>query len=491
MDSTIEHISHQHTVHYERILRLLSTDGMIMLYQKFNPDNTSYCEIIVDKYRNLECKSTKARNEDDLTIQMIHELDFLDDHQFPAFIEFLKPYISRQSVIKNFCENYSEYQQERPNFILNLTRYCFDGLVERLKFVTRLAHHSPLIQRESIADLEFGIRNLPRQMSQLYCNDKGQHLMMLLVTLVDIGSISHTEIYDQIFTKFQDLLDIKWLSHRDNDSHTIWHYISKYKNEIFLSRLILHLKTFLPNFDLQLALQQESFWHELISQHRFLILAHLLPYAENTHIKELALEILRNPELLDQISDLKSDRVFKTLVTNSATHMRNMRCEIYYDFMEYASYMNTFRHALSLVNNGSWNNWLSICIEINEFDLFIDVMNKFTASGSSHRLRNELMIIAVKLRRLKFVNELLKYDIDLDIEDEVGCPLLIRVLESQNLHIMIAVRKQISKSKTTKLKYYLKVLDQTIETILQQKTTYFSIYHSIMKILSILFGNLW
>jgi ankyrin repeat protein len=490
-EKNIQTITDRHHHKYTDLIKILSTDKMILLYEEFDKRVNAPNDITTDTntdmtqtsiadstktdfnevYRSIISTRFEKVMEDDSTdqpiIQLLTEFKFLSHPYLEDFYQFATKLNSNQ--INNFCSLYKKYQTFIPLIYRVINEYYLEYIKYQVRTIIDLSGNSFIIVSERYEDLRRCLISLPKNYVDYRYQDKnGNNILMYLATIPILTEAIHEEIY-QDFIKGEQTMP---LNLKNTDGNTLFHIIGEYENEIFLRILIKwFFTTALDNGRVEttkvkiseiLSIENNdgnTIFDILLEKKSFTILTHIVEYMPTKHYKRLTSQLIENFDLIDQMPNTAAvQQIYLGSINYYLDNILQMKQDILYDLKSYRETLGKINKLLSKCNSATdfkqsyYLEWLLICIKTTELELFKTIMNKYFYNEQNTKTIKYLNQIidtegepiitsAIKSQNLGFVKNLLNYQIDLGITDRNGKTPLIVALETKNLFLIKVLKE--------------------------------------------------
>jgi hypothetical protein len=499
-DTNIELIYHYHHLKYVELIKILCMDYMILLYEDYrNGINDLDTEIdfiqmtgtniktdIDQTYRIAISKRYEKmllnENSEGTITELITEFKFLTHPYLNDFYKFLSNSneLHRDNdLVIQFCVIYKKYLSIQPLMYHVINEFYLEYIKHQLRTIEDMHENSFIILSEQYDTLKETLMVLPKSyIDYRYQDNIGNNILTYMATLPYLSDTCNREIYQEIFKGIQTCpIELK-----NSDGNTIFHVIAEYENEIFLEVFIQWLfseinvfndnsidssineiKSMINELVIMENASGQTMYDILLSKQNFRMIFMIIEFVPSKIYLKITNKLIENFEIIDKLPDRQQvQKIYTNCLNYFMDVLLNLKQNVICDLNAYSE---TKSKAIKLIDkcvrqinldSDHYLEWLSICIKINEFDLFQMILSKYFINDQSsintqylnRLLHTETLIIsAIKQQNIKFIKALLNYDIDLSISDKsTNKNAIIIAMETKNLYILKLLREHIQRS---------------------------------------------
>lgn len=486
-DVDIQSICQKHHNLYINIVKILSTDKMIVLYEQYHQKvslELSSEEIFDLDYRQVMAKQYEKMIDqtpsNHIVLELINEFRLLTHPIMEDFFHFLS-IMDNIEVVKKVMNCYHEYTDFIPLVYRFINEYYLEFIKDQTQIILDMNSSSPIIVSEYFDNIKKCVISLPKNYVDFrYIDRYGNNILFYLVSVPNIIIQSNEEIFQTFF----DLnTNIPW-NHVNHEGNTIFHLCALYENEIFMTKALEWFHQRDSNDLLKNCLnitnnKGKDVFDILLDNQNYLIMIGLIDYLPTKISNQINNIIINNFSLVDKISNRRdASKIYVNIIDYFLNILFKNKNDLLFNIKNYNDHKNKIikilnkysyeDHVISsdLIDKKHLLNWLLICIKIYDFDIFTIILEKYFDQNNnddiiflSETLTSEnqtLLHTAICYQRIPFINALINHKIDLfnhNIKNTiVGAlktknPFLIRlirkhVLESQNHNEMVEIMTQ-------------------------------------------------
>lgn len=439
-------ICQQHHQLYCNLISILCYDEMIIYFEKiFNDDPLN----VTNSYRDI-CSIRLKQIKDNqvqypIFLQLIDEFNYLHNNTFERFYEHCKAsciddplsMYNINNIIIKFTNSYEKYTEFIPIIYRCINEYYIEYLDYQIQQIIALYGNSNVLLIEYYNNILKCISNLP--MKYVDCRFINAQQQNILFTLAKMPKISGTDICDSIYTALFDQVKYIDLNIMDDNSNNILQIMVNFENEIMIKYLLKWINDNNMTSYISAMVYNKNIWNKtlfdiIIDKNNYDLMSFFDGFIPEYIYVKLTNRLIEDISLGNQDVPLHFtvDIYFKC-IDYFIDELKKLHSDILYDLSKYNMYrINVsklikiiFHHKTTDINKNDTIMtqlvyWLVMCIDIDDIKLFSIILNNaFIGTQMKHYLdmvvvdNNTLISYAVKNNKYKFINKLLKHNINI------------------------------------------------------------------------------
>lgn len=467
-EDDIQSICQKHHHLYLNIVKFLSTDKMIVIYEQYhqkismelsseNQFDMDYRKVMAKQYEKMIDQSPSNH----IVLELINEFRLMTHPVMEDFFHFLSM-MDNIEIVQKIMNYYHEYTDFIPLVYRFVNEYYLEFIKDQTQIILDMDNSSPIIVSEYYDNIKKCVASLPKNYVDFrYIDRYGNNILFYLVSIPNIDIQSS----EAIFETYLDLnTNIPW-NHTNHEGNNIFHLCALYENVIFIKKALAWFRQrddqLLKNCLNMSNNKKKNVFDILVDSHNYSIMIELIDYLPSKILNQINQIIMNDNTLIDKIPN--SHNTFK-IYANLIEHLLNIllqhKNDLLFNIKNYNDHKNKILRLLSkysyedhiigsdLCDKKHILNWLMICIKMYDFDIFTIILNKYFDChndndtkflGESLSSENEpLLYTAIKYQRIPFINALVNHRIDLFSGDNKK--IIVVALETKNPFLIRLIR---------------------------------------------------
>lgn len=422
-DEIIHRICLEHNQDYLRIIRTLSDDNMIELYEKYQAK--VHGESTQKIYRKVITTRCSKINEDvidrtEQILRMFDEFNFLTHEYIDDFFIFASG-LTSLDYITSFVFYYKSYTELVPIIQSVVNEYYLEYIVDQVSNIDDLFANSYIILEEHYKNILKWLQSLPiKYIDPSYQNYKLESIVNLIAGLPLLDETLNCSIVEQV----QNIMNEDCFTIVDLDGNTIIHTAFINQNYIFIRAVAEKYKQTISPIMPIANLAGDTIFDIIFTNNMYEyipLLTYELP--EKVQRKITALVIDENID----INKIPSDPMFTDQLVLTIDYYMDlvvaMKQSIMYDIYKYNCSLTKIITLIVKIDNVSYR-WLEASIEIDELRI-LKILTRHNIEDLSG-----LLTLGIKLCRVNIIEYLLT------LEPEVKSSHVIGALATKNQHLI-------------------------------------------------------